>query len=83
MLRKYIRLIKIKLIRQIQKELNANKIALAIAWGLFLGVIPFFCGINIALCILVCRVFRLNHVLMQLVRGTKQIVPFNTTRQNT
>jgi uncharacterized protein (DUF2062 family) len=52
---------------QISKELSVSKLAMAVSWGCFLGVIPIFCGANIALSVLVCWRFKLNHLLVQLI----------------
>lgn len=56
-----------RLTDQIRQELSASKLAMALSWGLFLGVIPIFCGANIALGALVCWRFKLNHLLVQLI----------------
>jgi uncharacterized protein (DUF2062 family) len=53
----------------IKQDLSAPKMSKAVAWGLFLGIIPFFCGVNIMLSALVCWRFKLNHLLVQLVNN--------------
>jgi len=53
----------------VKQDLQPRKVAQAVAWGFFLGIIPFFFALNIFLSIIVSWRFKLNHVLVQLVNN--------------
>lgn len=53
----------------IKEDLEPKKIAAAISWGFFLGIIPFFFALNILLSLFVSWRFKLNHLLVQLVNN--------------
>lgn len=53
----------------VKQDLQPRKVAQAVAWGFFLGIIPFFFALNIFLSIIISWRFKLNHVLVQLVNN--------------
>lgn len=63
----YFRKCWLRVISFVSSELSPQKIGLAFAIGIPLGIVPFFCGLNVLLSFLFAWRLRLNHLLIQTI----------------